>query len=548
MTDRIPVDVPPGAAVVPPSDGGARTVSSETGGGGGAERRVSEFAGSPENNHANHAGGEGGVGHGENHHAGGDGGHGLPHPSPAAAASAAARIGGDGSANAAVPPAGGSGNYLVSETEDNYLDENHPTNADEAAAATVETEADEAKQADAADGEDGNDGEEDDDDDESDYSYEYEYEDDHYGGFIVEADHAAIPHAVSATASADGDHAASSPANAATAQGLGGARGGSAEEDGAAVAGAAAAGAGAGEASSASTGGGGPNGGSSANGSLLAPVSLAPPRKSKWRDPSREAVNMSLRAEKETTGGKRRLASDLYKIMMNDTDEAGYDIEPKSEDSMDTWTIRLFGFDTDSNLHQDMMILGLDHIELEMSFPDQYPFAPPFVRVVRPRFKRQTGFVMNGALCMELLTSDGWNPVNDIESVIVSIRSLLVVGDGRLEAAVKFGPEQRKKLLAEAQARLEKKKSGDDDDDDDDASDEGSRKRPRDSDASDGADSKKKAKGDGKGGDDDSKEAGVSKTAAGSYSTAEAKSAYQHLTDFHKKKGWDQSGWWSRRG
>lgn len=275
---------------------------------------------------------------------------------------------------------------------------------------------------------------------------------------------------------------------------------------------------------------------------------MAPPRKSKWRDPSREAVNISLRAEKETTGGKRRLASDLYKIMMNDTDEAGYDIEPKSEDSMDTWTIRLFGFDTDSNLHQDMMILGLDHIELEMSFPDQYPFAPPFVRVVRPRFKRQTGFVMNGALCMELLTSDGWNPVNDIESVIVSIRSLLVVGDGRLEAAVKFGPEQRKKLLAEAQARLEKKKSGDDDDDDDDASDEGSRKRPRDSDASDGADSKKKAKGDGKGGDDDSKQAGVSKTAAGSYSTAEAKSAYQHLTDFHKKKGWDQSGWWSRRG
>ena len=265
---------------------------------------------------------------------------------------------------------------------------------------------------------------------------------------------------------------------------------------------------------------------------------------------------MSLRAEKETTGGKRRLASDLYKIMMNDTDEAGYDIEPKSEDSMDTWTIRLFGFDTDSNLHQDMMILGLDHIELEMSFPDQYPFAPPFVRVVRPRFKRQTGFVMNGALCMELLTSDGWNPVNDIESVIVSIRSLLVVGDGRLEAAVKFGPDQRKKLLAEARARLEKRKSsggeGDDDgdDDDDDSSDEGSRKRPRDSNASDGTDSKKKAKGDGMGGNSEGKKeaGGVSKTAAGSYSTAEAKSAYQHLTDFHKKKGWDQSGWWSRRG
>jgi hypothetical protein len=36
---------------------------------------------------------------------------------------------------------------------------------------------------------------------------------------------------------------------------------------------------------------------------------------------------------------------------------------------------------------------------------------------------------------MELLTNEGRNPVNDIESVIFSIRSLLVVGDGRLSAA-----------------------------------------------------------------------------------------------------------------
>merc|ERR1719199_2071977 len=133
---------------------------------------------------------------------------------------------------------------------------------------------------------------------------------------------------------------------------------------------------------------------------------------------------------------------------MNDTAEAGFNIEPKSEDSMDTWTIRLFGFDADSNLSQDLLVLGLEHIELEMRFPEQYPFEPPFVRVVRPRFKRQTGFVMNGALCMELLTKDGWNPINDIESVIVSVRSLLVVGDGRLEAAYNLSETKYNALLA----------------------------------------------------------------------------------------------------
>lgn len=129
------------------------------------------------------------------------------------------------------------------------------------------------------------------------------------------------------------------------------------------------------------------------------------PKAAKWRQPSREAVDMSLRAEKETSGGKRRLAQDLYRIMKQDTEEAGFSLKPSSEDDMDKWTIQLFQFDEDSNLAKDMKVLGLKNIELEMSFPDQYPFEPPFVRVTRPRFKKQTGFVMNGALCMELLTT-----------------------------------------------------------------------------------------------------------------------------------------------
>jgi len=167
----------------------------------------------------------------------------------------------------------------------------------------------------------------------------------------------------------------------------------------------------------------------------------------KWKEPSKQAVSMSLRAERETTGGKRRLASDLYKIMMRDTEEAGFSLQPKDEEKMDKWLIKLFQFDEDSNLAKDMEIVGVDHVELEMSFPDQYPFEPPFVRVVKPKFKRQTGFVMNGALCMELLTKEGWNPINDIESVIVSIRSLLVVGDGRLAAVADLPDEQRASLL-----------------------------------------------------------------------------------------------------
>ena len=115
---------------------------------------------------------------------------------------------------------------------------------------------------------------------------------------------------------------------------------------------------------------------------------------------------------------------------------------------------------------------------------------------------------MNGALCMELLTNEGWNPVNDIESVIVSIRSLLVVGDGRLEAAANMSEKKREALLTAAQC--EKKN----------AAETTSEQPPA-----------KKAK----------IQDGNEKVNVGAYSTAEAKAAYNHLSDYHKKKGW--SGW-----
>ncbi|GKY96364.1 hypothetical protein MPSEU_000596000 [Mayamaea pseudoterrestris] len=271
-----------------------------------------------------------------------------------------------------------------------------------------------------------------------------------------------------------------------------------------------------------------------------------PAAATKWREPTRQAVDMSLRAEKEKNGSKRRLAQDLYRIMNQDTQAAGFSLEPTNEDSMEQWTIKLFQFDQDSNLAKDMLVLGIDAIELNMSFPEHYPFEPPFVRVSCPRFKKQTGFVMNGALCMELLTKDGWNPVNDIESVIVSIRSLLVVGDGRIDAVSKMSASTYAKRLAKAQAlqqdcvnvKANAKDTGDED------GNAGVMKRQR---VNSLGDDDKKAN-DGTEDDDDLAAFATSAQAAGSYSATEAEQAYTHLSDYHQKKGWDSGGWWARKG
>ena len=170
----------------------------------------------------------------------------------------------------------------------------------------------------------------------------------------------------------------------------------------------------------------------------------------------------------------------------------------------------------------------------------QYPFEPPFVRVVRPRFKKQTGFVMNGALCMELLTNDGWNPVNDIESVIVSIRSLLVVGDGRLEVAANMSKEKRKKLLKAAMSRREheneeesgNKRRGENDEEEEGKGGRALKRKRTNENENENENEKNKSKS--------------GEIVIEGYSSAEAKAAYSHLSSYHKKKGW--SGWWAQRG
>jgi ubiquitin-protein ligase len=98
------------------------------------------------------------------------------------------------------------------------------------------------------------------------------------------------------------------------------------------------------------------------------------------------------------------------------------------------WKIFIFGFDAQLPLYQDMKKLNISEIELELKFPPNYPFAPPFIRVVKPRFERLTGHVtLHGAICHEILTKQGWSSTCSIESLITLIFSEIAQGEGRLD-------------------------------------------------------------------------------------------------------------------
>lgn len=73
-------------------------------------------------------------------------------------------------------------------------------------------------------------------------------------------------------------------------------------------------------------------------------------------------------------------------------------------------------------------------VKLECTFPETYPFAPPFVRVISPKFSFHTGHVtVGGSICMELLTESGWSPVYTFESLIVQVVNAMIEGGGRID-------------------------------------------------------------------------------------------------------------------
>jgi ubiquitin-conjugating enzyme E2 Q len=108
------------------------------------------------------------------------------------------------------------------------------------------------------------------------------------------------------------------------------------------------------------------------------------------------------------------------------------------------WIVELHSFELGLPLAQDMEKSGCTSIVLEFRFGASFPFSPPFVRVVRPRFLpfAQGGgghVTVGGAICSEILTNSGWSAVMTIEKVLIQIRLGLTDSDPPARLEMKNG-------------------------------------------------------------------------------------------------------------
>lgn len=115
------------------------------------------------------------------------------------------------------------------------------------------------------------------------------------------------------------------------------------------------------------------------------------------------------------------------------TAELGWYIDTAKIDNAYQWIVELHSFHTFEEkgkklpLAEDMKKRKITSVVLEVNFNKDFPFTPPYVRVIRPRFLSlmQGGgghIVMGGAMCMELLTNSGWSSVLSMEGVLMQVR------------------------------------------------------------------------------------------------------------------------------
>jgi ubiquitin-conjugating enzyme E2 Q len=154
------------------------------------------------------------------------------------------------------------------------------------------------------------------------------------------------------------------------------------------------------------------------------------------------------------TGPARRLLYDLQEMNKSDPKVLGFSTEPCGNDIF-SWQVKLFGFEKGSEMSKDLVkykkSTGRDYVEVQVTFPPDYPNSPPFVRVVQPRFAFHTGRVtIGGSLCTDILTLESWNPMYDIQGLMVAVFSEIMNGNPRID----FGQPQPYSLQEAKQAYM----------------------------------------------------------------------------------------------
>ena len=107
------------------------------------------------------------------------------------------------------------------------------------------------------------------------------------------------------------------------------------------------------------------------------------------------------------------------------------------EDQINIWRCQMSknNFIDCKDLFTDFDKYNINAVEFEILLPESYPFEPPFIRIVSPRFEFLSGHITRGgSICMELLTKQGWTSSVSIDKVLLMIKQNMMDGNARIDS------------------------------------------------------------------------------------------------------------------
>ncbi|KAG9297568.1 hypothetical protein G9A89_007643 [Geosiphon pyriformis] len=133
-----------------------------------------------------------------------------------------------------------------------------------------------------------------------------------------------------------------------------------------------------------------------------------------------------------------RISQELCQIVRkqtNPSNDLAFSVNTDKLKSMYQWVVQMKDFDPSLPLAQDMKKYKVKSIDMEVRFSPEYPYHPPYIRVIRPRLLRFMegggGHVTaGGSICMDLLTlgsstENGWSSVYNMEAVLLQVKMAL---------------------------------------------------------------------------------------------------------------------------
>ena len=132
-------------------------------------------------------------------------------------------------------------------------------------------------------------------------------------------------------------------------------------------------------------------------------------------------------------GRLKREYTELVKNNFKDK-EVIYKLEESSNLNILSIDYNIENIPKDNILYTQLQSKNINDIKLEITVPNRYPFEPPFVRIVYPRFKFRTGHItLGGSICMEVLSQSGWMPALTIYNILIQIKLLIIEGGALLD-------------------------------------------------------------------------------------------------------------------